>query len=63
LQALKGDIKQEFNQKVNEVNSLLKQIHQINYEQFSNAYNGVPVNDLLDQRDALVDQLSQSGKY
>ena len=59
LASLKGDIKQEFNQKVNEVNSLLKQIHQINYEQFSNAYNGVPVNDLLDQRDALVDQLSQ----
>src|SRR5690606_1722359 len=27
--------------------------------QFSNAYNGVPVNDLLDQRDALVDQLSK----
>lgn len=59
LASLKGDIKQEFNQKVNEVNSLLKQIHQINYEQFSNAYNGVPVNDLLDQRDALVDKLSQ----
>jgi flagellar hook-associated protein 1 FlgK len=57
--SLKGDIKQEFQQKVNEVNSLLKQIHQINYEQFSNAYNGVPVNDLLDQRDALVDQLSK----
>lgn len=59
LASLKGDIKQEFNQKVNEVNALLKQIHQINYEQFSNAYNGVPVNDLLDQRDALVDELSQ----
>lgn len=59
LTELKGDIKQEFQQKVNQVNSLLKQIHQINYEQFSNAYNGVPVNDLLDQRDALVDQLSK----
>lgn len=59
ITSLKGDIKQEFQQKVNEVNSLLKQIHQINYEQFSNAYNGVPVNDLLDQRDALVDQLSK----
>lgn len=58
LTSLKGDIRQEFQQKVNEVNSLLKQIHQINYEQFSNAYNGVPVNDLLDQRDALVDKLS-----
>lgn len=58
LNTLKGDIKQEFQQKVNSVNSILDQIHQINYEQFSNAYNGVPVNDLLDQRDALVDQLS-----
>ena len=59
LTSLKGDIRQEFQQKVNQVNSLLKQIHQINYEQFSNAYNGVPVNDLLDQRDALVDELSK----
>ena len=58
LTSLKGDIKQEFQQKVNSVNSILKQIHQINYEQFSNSYNGAPVNDLLDQRDALVDQLS-----
>jgi len=58
LNSLKLDIKQEFQQKVNSVNSILKQIHQINYEQFSNAYNGAPVNDLLDQRDALVDQLS-----
>ncbi|MDT3695831.1 MAG: flagellar hook-associated protein FlgK [Ignavibacterium sp.] len=57
--SLKGDIKQEFQQKVNQVNTLLNQIHQINYEQFSNAYNGVPVNDLLDRRDALVDQLSK----
>ncbi|MCZ7610133.1 MAG: flagellar hook-associated protein FlgK [Ignavibacterium sp.] len=57
--SLKSDIKQEFHQKVNQVNALLKQIHQINYEQFSNAYNGVPVNDLLDRRDALVDQLSK----
>jgi len=58
LNTLKGDIKQEFHQKVNSVNSILDQIHQINYEQFSNAYNGVPVNDLLDKRDALVDELS-----
>jgi flagellar hook-associated protein 1 FlgK len=58
LNSLKVDIKQEFKQKVNSVNSILKQIHQINYEQFSNSYNGAPVNDLLDQRDALVDQLS-----
>ena len=58
LTTLKLDIKQEFQQKVNSVNSILKQIHQINFEQFSNAYNGVPVNDLLDKRDALVDELS-----
>jgi flagellar hook-associated protein 1 FlgK len=58
LNTLKGDIKQEFHQKVNSVNSILDQIHQINYEQYSNSYNGVPVNDLLDKRDALVDELS-----
>lgn len=58
LKTLKSDIKQEFQQKVSSVNSILDQIHQINYEQFSNTYNGVPVNDLLDKRDALVDELS-----
>jgi flagellar hook-associated protein 1 FlgK len=59
LTTLKSDIKQEFQQKVASVNSILQQIHQLNYEQFSNAYNGTPVNDLLDQRDALVDELSK----
>ncbi len=59
LTTLKGDVKQEFQQKVTSVNSLLKQIHQINYEQYSNSYNGVPVNDLLDKRDSLVDELSK----
>ncbi len=57
--SLKSDIKQEFQQKVNQVNTLLRQIQQVNHEQFSNAFNGVPVNDLLDRRDALVDQLSK----
>lgn len=59
LTTLKVDIKNEFQQKVGSVNSILKQIHQINYEQFSNSYNGVPVNDLLDKRDALISELSK----
>ncbi len=58
LNSLKGDIKQEFQQKVNSVNSILNQIHQLNFEQYSNSYNGIPVNDLLDKRDALIDKLS-----
>ena len=58
LTNLKADIRQEFQQNVNSVNSILKQIQQINYEQFSNSNNGAQVNDLLDKRDALVDQLS-----
>lgn len=58
LASLKNDIRQEFQQNVNSVNSILQQIHQINNEQFSNSTSGVPVNDLLDRRDALVEQLS-----
>ncbi|MDP2364886.1 MAG: flagellar hook-associated protein FlgK, partial [Ignavibacteria bacterium] len=58
LISLKADIRQEFQQNVSSVNSILKQIQQINYEQFANSNNGVPVNDLLDKRDALVDKLS-----
>ena len=58
LTSLKTDIRQEFQQNVNSVNSILKQLHQINYEQYSNSYSGAPVNDLLDKRDALVDELS-----
>ena len=58
ITSLKGDIRQEFLQKVNSVNSILKQIHQINYEQFSNAYNGVPVNDLLDKSELSVRRIA-----
>lgn len=56
---LKQDIKDEFQNQVQTINSLLKQIHQINKEQFSNNYKGLAVNDLLDKRDNLIQQLSQ----
>ena len=59
LISLKTDIRNEFSQKVTQVNTLLKQIHQINFEQFSNSYSGVSTNDLYDKRDALINQLSQ----
>lgn len=59
LTTLKGDIKLEFKDKVTSVNSILNQIQQLNQEQFSNSFNGTPVNDLLDKRDALVDELSK----
>jgi flagellar hook-associated protein 1 FlgK len=58
LASLKTDIRQEFQQNVSTVNSILQQINQINQEQYSNSQGGAPVNDLLDQRDALVEQLS-----
>ncbi len=56
---LKQDIKDEFQNQVQSINSLLKQIHQINREQFTNNYKGLAVNDLLDKRDELIQQLSQ----
>ncbi|MGQ9642245.1 MAG: flagellar hook-associated protein FlgK [Ignavibacterium sp.] len=56
---LKQDIKDEFQNQVNSINTLLKQIHQINKEQFNNSYKGLAVNDLLDKRDDLIQQLSQ----
>jgi flagellar hook-associated protein 1 len=59
LSSLKTDIRNEFSQKVTQVNTLLKQIHQINFEQFSNSFSGVSANDLYDKRDELINQLSQ----
>jgi len=56
---LKQDIKDEFQNQVQAINTLLKQIHQINKEQFNNSYKGLAVNDLLDKRDDLIQQLSQ----
>lgn len=56
---LKQDIKDEFQNQVQAINTLLRQIHQINKEQFSNSYKGIAVNDLLDKRDDLIQQLSQ----
>lgn len=56
---LKQDIKDEFQNQVQAINTLLKQIHQINREQFSNSHKGLSVNDLLDKRDDLILQLSQ----
>ncbi len=58
LKNLKTDIRQEFQHNVTIVNTILKQIKQINQEQFANSQGGVPVNDLLDRRDALVEELS-----
>lgn len=56
---LKKDIKDEFQNQVQAINTLLKQIYQINKEQFNNSYKGLAVNDLLDKRDELINQLSQ----
>ncbi|WP_337865667.1 flagellar hook-associated protein FlgK [Ignavibacterium sp.] len=59
FERLKSDIKNEFNNQVQEINTLLQQIHQVNKELFSNNYKGLAVNDLLDKRDDLISQLSQ----
>lgn len=59
LEVLKGDIRNEFQHKVAEVNTLLKEIHQLNVEQFNNSFRGLSVNDILDKRDQLVSDLSK----
>lgn len=59
ITVLKGDIRNEFKQKVTEVNSILKQIQQLNVEQYNNSYRGLPVNEILDRRDQLVSELSK----
>ncbi|NWF88852.1 MAG: flagellar hook-associated protein FlgK [Ignavibacteriaceae bacterium] len=59
IDVLKGDIMNEFQHKVTEVNTLLKEIHQLNIEQFNNSNSGLSVNDILDKRDQLISDLSK----
>lgn len=60
LTSIKNDIGNEIGVNLKEINSLLKQISELNKQIGEVEPHGYLPNDLYDQRDVLVDQLSQS---
>lgn len=60
LTSIKNDIGNEIGVNLKEINSLLKQISELNNQIGEVEPHGYLPNDLYDQRDTLVDQLSQS---
>lgn len=59
INSLKNDSENSITVGVNQVNDIAKQISQLNTQIKTAEVNGDNPNDLCDQRDALVDQLSQ----
>lgn len=59
LSAIRRDIGEEINEMENEVNSLLHQINSINQQIGETEPHGYVPNDLYDERDRLVDRLSE----
>lgn len=59
LKAVQRDLKSQINVTLNEINSLARQINNLNSQIASVEPHGFLPNDLYDQRDALVDRLSQ----
>ncbi|WP_409295730.1 flagellar hook-associated protein FlgK [Peribacillus sp. SCS-26] len=58
LKSVQGDLKNEMDVSVTQVNSLLHQINNLNQKIADVEPHGLLPNDLYDQRDSLVDQLS-----
>ncbi|WP_100400259.1 flagellar hook-associated protein FlgK [Bacillus sp. FJAT-44742] len=58
LKAIQRDIKADINTTTNQVNSLLQQINEINKQVSSMEPHGYLPNDLYDERDRLIDELS-----
>jgi flagellar hook-associated protein 1 FlgK len=58
LKSIQGDLKNELDVTVKEINSLASQINNINQQISSIEPNGYLPNDLYDERDRLIDQLS-----
>lgn len=58
LQAVQLDIKDQIDVSVKEINSLVRQIHGINEQIAKIEPHGLLANDLYDERDRLIDQLS-----
>lgn len=59
LQSIQLDLKDQIDVSVKEINSLLRQIHGINEQIVKIEPHGLLPNDLYDERDRLVDQLSK----
>lgn len=59
LKAVQRDMKSQIDVTINEINSLARQINNLNKQIASVEPHGFLPNDLYDQRDALVDRLSQ----
>lgn len=56
---IKENIKLEFNEKISSINKLLIQINQVNKDIKNNQSNKITINDLMDQRDTLLNELSK----
>jgi len=59
LENVRSDLQAEINNKVDHTNSLLKQIHNINEQIKQIEPHGYVPNDLYDDRDRLIDELSE----
>jgi len=59
LNGIKENIKTEFDEKLKNINKLLVQINQINKDIQSSQVKNVSINDLLDHRDKLLNELSK----
>ncbi|RLL46659.1 flagellar hook-associated protein FlgK [Oceanobacillus piezotolerans] len=59
LSNIRGDLKQQINSNVDQVNTILKQISDINQEVKKLEVHGYVTNDLYDKRDLLIDELSK----
>lgn len=59
LNSIKSDLLNDANSKVDELNGLVKQVQTLNAQIFESSATGASPNDLLDQRDKVIDQLSQ----
>ncbi len=59
LDSIKSNLLSDANAKVDQLNGLLKQTQTLNAQIFEASASGASPNDLMDQRDKVIDQLSQ----
>lgn len=59
IQSIRGDLKDQIEVNVDNINSLVKQIHSLNEQIVKVEPHGLLPNDLYDERDRLIDQLSE----
>ena len=59
LNSIKGDIVNQFSNDVKQINNYLSQIQGLNAQIFTAQSSGATPNDLMDQRDKLIDNLSK----